>query len=192
MYAWYNSHNDPVEVTVLILILHVKEKGELFLKSLLNAIVFTEVARSHLSSPIFPISFSLYHSPPPKVSFVDQFFLLAYRAFSWFFYLHKDCISKDLHLSSRVNLSVLNTWDFGSASQCQAKGYCEFLAFLLWTPETALQIHPIYITDRKPRKGAGLPEEKHTAHVRAGSIKVWNILLLPEDKNNFKDALMTS
>lgn len=77
------------------------------IKSLLNAIVFTEVAKSHLTSPIFPISFSLYHSPPPKVSFVDQFFLLAYRAFSWFFYLRKDYISKDLHLSSRVNPQCL-------------------------------------------------------------------------------------
>ena len=157
---------------------------QLFLQRLPN------LTSPHPSFPS-PFLFTILHLP--RFSFVDQFFLLVYRAFSWFFYLHKDYISKDLHLSSRVNLSVLNTWDFGSASQgCQAKGYCEFLAFLLWTPGTALQIHPNYITDRKPRKGAGLPEEKHIAHFRAGNIKVWNILLLPENKNNFKDALVTS
>ena len=139
-----------------------------------------------------PLLFSGLFSALQGVSFLGQSFPLIYGAFSWFLYLYKDYISKNLHWSNRLHLGVLNTWDFGSASQgWQAKGYCEFLA-LLWTQGPPLQFHLICITGRRAKNSARLPEEQHIAYFRTGNMKIWNILLLPENEDNFKDPLMTS
>lgn len=142
-------------------------KGKLFLKSFLWLFFFFYRGGqilplpTHLSHLLF---FTIFH--PSRFSLLGQFLLLIHRISSWFLCLHRYYISKKLPLSyNRVNFSVLNTWDFGSASQgCQAKGCCEFLA-LLWTPGVTLQIYLIYTPSRRPRKSSGLHEEKSTLHI---------------------------
>ena len=161
-----------MEITVLIFILNLGQggKGKLFLKSSLQLFFFNRgghilLLPTHLPHLLF---FTIFH--PSRFSFLGQFLLSIHRTSSWFLCLHRYYISKELLLSyNRVNLSVLNTWDFGSTSQgCrQAKGYCEFLALLLWTPGATLQIYLIYTPSRRPRKSSGLPEEKSTLHVSA-------------------------
>lgn len=175
-----------MEITVLTFILNLGGKGKLFLKSFLQFFLLFFFYRggqilalpTHLSHLLF---FIIFH--PSRFPLLGQFLLLIHRTSSWFLCLRR-YISKELPLSyNRVNLSVLNTWDFSSASQgCQAKGYCEFLA-LLWTPGVTLQIYLIYTPSRR---------EKYIAYFSTGSIKFWNILLLPENRKNFEDPLMTS
>ena len=151
-----------MEITVLTFILNLAGERQTFLKILPAVIFFFNRGGqilplpTHLSHLLF---FTIFH--PSRFSLLGQFLLLIHRTSSWFLCLHRYYISKKLPLSyNRVNFSVLNTWDFGSASQgCQAKGCCEFLA-LFWTPGVTLQIYLIYTPSRRPRKSSGLMKRK--------------------------------
>ena len=183
-----------MEITVLTFILNLAGERQTFLKILPAVIFFFNRGGqilplpTHLSHLLF---FTIFH--PSRFSLLGQFLLLIHRTSSWFLCLHRYYISKKLPLSyNRVNFSVLNTWDFGSASQgCQAKGCCEFLA-LFWTPGLLCRFILFILQAEDQGRAQGSWREKHIAYFSTGSIKAWNILLLPENRKNFKDPLMTS
>lgn len=130
-----------------------REEKQIFKKPSLRAIVLTEVAISHLSPPPFPSPCLFFSTLTPRSSPLGQFFLFMCRAFSWLLCSYNDYISKELHLSDRLDLSGLNAWDLGSASPGQRLLWIS--GFLLWPRGAALQMHPICVPGRRPRNGWG-------------------------------------
>lgn len=98
------------------------EKGKFLSKSLLNAIVFSEVAKSHLS-PVSP-SHLLFFTHPHRRSSLGQSFFSLCRTFFWLLCWDNNYISREFHL--RLDLSGLKHLGFGF----NISYGCEFLAFV--------------------------------------------------------------